>query len=199
MVESLTLIDEDGRAILSDVSFTIHRGEVLGIAGVEGNGQAELVESIMGMRKRVRGTVRLGGEDITAWPTRRRREAGIAYIPEDRSRHGLLLEAPLWENRMLGHQTQPPNSKGALIDRKGAKRDTQRIVDEYDVRTPVDRRARLGAVGRQPAEAHRRPGDEQRPERCSSPRTRPAASTSARRPRSGTCCARPGPRGSRCC
>jgi simple sugar transport system ATP-binding protein len=135
VVEGLTLVDEDGRAILSDVSFTIHRGEVLGIAGVEGNGQAELVESIMGMRKAT-GSVRLGSEDIALWPTRRRREAGIAYIPEDRSRHGLLLESPLWENRMLGHQTQPPNSRGALLDRKGAKRDTQRIVAEYDVRTP---------------------------------------------------------------
>ena len=135
VIEGLTLVDEDGRAILSDVSFTIHRGEVLGIAGVEGNGQAELVESIMGMRK-ASGTVRLGSQDIALWPTRRRREAGIAYIPEDRSRHGLLLESPLWENRMLGHQTQPPNSKGALLDRKGAKRDTERIVAEYDVRTP---------------------------------------------------------------
>jgi len=60
----------------------------------------------------------------------------MAYIPEDRSRHGLLLEAPLWENRMLGHQTQEPNSRGPLIDRAGARRDTERIVKEYDVRTP---------------------------------------------------------------
>ncbi len=109
---------------------------MLGIAGVEGNGQAELVESIMGMRKLSAGRVQLAAEDITAWSTRRRRESGIAYIPEDRSRHGLLLESPLWENRMLGHQTQAPNSKGVLLDRAGPRSDTQRIVDEYDVRTP---------------------------------------------------------------
>jgi simple sugar transport system ATP-binding protein len=109
---------------------------VLGIAGVEGNGQAELVETIMGMHTPAAGTVRLESDDITTWSTRRRREAGVGYIPEDRTRHGLLLEAPLWENRILGHQTQRPNSKGVLIDRKGAKADTQRIVEEYDVRTP---------------------------------------------------------------
>jgi simple sugar transport system ATP-binding protein len=136
VVEGVTLRTEDGRELLGDVGFVIHRGEVLGIAGVEGNGQAELVETIMGMRTPASGTVRLAGTDITGWSTRRRRESGVAYIPEDRTRHGLLLEAPLWENRMLGHQTQPPNSKGPLVDRRGAKQDTERIVAEYDVRTP---------------------------------------------------------------
>jgi ABC-type uncharacterized transport system ATPase subunit len=135
-VEHLSLAGPGERLLLDDISFTIHQGEVLGIAGVEGNGQAELVETIMGMRTASGGAVRLGDTDVTHWSTRRRREAGMGYIPEDRTRHGLLLEAPLWENRMLGHQTVPPNAKGALIDRKGAKVDTERIVREYDVRTP---------------------------------------------------------------
>jgi simple sugar transport system ATP-binding protein len=126
----------DGRALLADIGFRIHAGEVLGIAGVEGNGQAELVETIMGMRHPTTGTIRLGDTDITMWSTRQRREAGISYIPEDRIRHGLLLEAPLWENRMLGHQTLPPSAKGFLLDPAATKRDTQRIVEEYDVRTP---------------------------------------------------------------
>ena len=82
------------------------------------------------------GTVHLGGQDVTGWSTRRRREGGIGYVPEDRHRHGLLLDAPLWENRVLGHQTEAPNVKGALIDRGAARRDTERIVREYDVRTP---------------------------------------------------------------
>jgi simple sugar transport system ATP-binding protein len=60
----------------------------------------------------------------------------MAYVPEDRHRHGLLLEAPLWENRILGHQTQEPNVNGPWIDRGGARRDTQRIIEQYDVRTP---------------------------------------------------------------
>jgi general nucleoside transport system ATP-binding protein len=134
-LEGLSL-EEDGRALLTDISFTIHKGEVLGIAGVEGNGQAELVETIMGIRTATAGRVLYEGEDITRWGTRERREAGIGYIPEDRTRHGLLLEAPLWENRMLGHQTQPPNARGPLVDIRGAKADTRRIVSEYDVRTP---------------------------------------------------------------
>ncbi|MBQ0987364.1 ABC transporter ATP-binding protein [Streptomyces sp. F63] len=135
---SLSATDPDGvvRAVLDDVSFTIHRGEVLGIAGVEGNGQAELVEAVMGMRIPDGGTVVLDGDDLTHAPTRRRREDGIGYIPEDRQRHGLLLEAPLWENRILGHVTERPNSRGGLLDIKAARADTQRIVQEYDVRTP---------------------------------------------------------------
>lgn len=134
----LTQTDLDGveRVILDDVSFTIHRGEVLGIAGVEGNGQSELVEAIMGMRTADRGTVALNGTDVTRTPTRKRREAGVGYIPEDRHRHGLLLEAPLWENRVLGHVTERPNSKGGLLDLRAARADTERIVRDYDVRTP---------------------------------------------------------------
>ena len=135
-VAGLSLANDAGRLLLDDVSLTIHAGEILGVAGVEGNGQAELVETVMGMRTPLSGTVVLGDEDITAWSTRARREAGVGYIPEDRSRHGLLLEASLWENRVLGHQTRAPNARGALIDRKGARADTQRIVAEYDVRTP---------------------------------------------------------------
>ncbi|MEV8633306.1 ABC transporter ATP-binding protein [Streptosporangium sp. NPDC051023] len=134
-VRNLTVRSADGRPLVEGVGFDIHRGEVLGIAGVEGNGQAELVEAVMGMRSS-EGEIRLGEEDISAWPTLRRREAGIGYIPEDRHRHGLLLEAPLWENRILGHQTQRPNVKGPWIDRAGARKDTRRIVEEYDVRTP---------------------------------------------------------------
>ncbi|KAB7852452.1 ABC transporter ATP-binding protein [Streptomyces mobaraensis] len=134
----LSATDSDGvvRTVLDGIGFTIHKGEVLGLAGVEGNGQAELVETIMGMRDPDRGTVTLDGAEITHTPTRKRREGGIGYIPEDRHRHGLLLEAPLWENRILGHVTEKPNSKGALLDNKAARADTERIVREFDVRTP---------------------------------------------------------------
>ncbi|MER5427071.1 ABC transporter ATP-binding protein, partial [Streptosporangium roseum] len=134
-VRGLAVHSAEDRCIVDDVSFEIRKGEVLGIAGVEGNGQAELVEAIMGMRA-AEGEIHLSEHDISAWSTLRRREAGIGYIPEDRHRHGLLLEAPLWENRILGHQTRRPNVKGPWIDRAGARKDTQRIVEEYDVRTP---------------------------------------------------------------
>jgi simple sugar transport system ATP-binding protein len=119
-VEGVTARAPDGRVIVDNASFVIHRGEIVGLAGVEGNGQAELVETIMGMRPLESGRIVLGDREISAWQTRHRR----------------LLESPLWENRMLGHQTERPNARGPLIDRAGARRDTRRIVEVYDVRTP---------------------------------------------------------------
>jgi ABC-type uncharacterized transport system ATPase subunit len=135
VLDGLTVCAPDGRKLIDDVGFTIHRGEVVGIAGVEGNGQAELAEAIMGMRAAT-GTIALAGQDVSAWSTRQRREAGIGYIPEDRHRQGLLLDASLWENRILGHQTERPNARGFLLDVAGARRDTQRIAADYDVRAP---------------------------------------------------------------
>jgi simple sugar transport system ATP-binding protein len=128
--------DEDGRAVLSDVSLTIHAGEILGIAGVEGNGQAELVDAIMGIRPLSAGHVLLRGVDVTGKSTLARREAGVGFIPEDRHRQGLILEGSLWENRILGHQTRAPASNGWLLTRSAARADTRRIVEQFDVRTP---------------------------------------------------------------
>ncbi|MGZ5370328.1 ABC transporter ATP-binding protein [Aeromicrobium sp.] len=138
------------RPLLDDINFTIHKGEILGIAGVEGNGQSELVEAIMGMRPDTTGHVEVSGKDLGTASTRERRESGIGYIPADRQRHGLLLDASIWENRVLGHQTREPNIAGPFIDRGGARKDTQRIVDEYDVRTPsIDVLARALSGGNQ--------------------------------------------------
>ena len=97
----------------------------------------------------------------------RRREAGIGYIPEDRHRHGLLLDAPLWENRILGHQTRPPSGQGPLDRPRRRPRATPSASSsEYDVRTPGIDTLAARAVRRQPAEADRRPRDERRPRRC---------------------------------
>jgi simple sugar transport system ATP-binding protein len=135
-VAHLTVRAVDGRAIVDDVSFRVRRGEVVGIAGVLGNGQAELVEALIGLRPAAVGRIVLGGADITSWDTRHRREAGIAYIPEDRHRQGLLLPSPLWENTMLGHQTVAPYERGMWIDRRGARSRTSELIHEYDVRVP---------------------------------------------------------------
>ncbi|MFI2372941.1 ABC transporter ATP-binding protein [Streptomyces sp. NPDC018833] len=134
----LTATDPDGvvREVLGGIDFTIHKGEVMGIAGVEGNGQTELIEALIGLRDPDSGVITLNTADISHAPTRKRREAGIGYIPEDRHRHGLLLESPLWENRILGHVTEAPNSRRGLLDLAAARKDTERIVREYDVRTP---------------------------------------------------------------
>jgi simple sugar transport system ATP-binding protein len=109
---------------------------VLGIAGVEGNGQAELVDAIMGIRPIAAGSISLAGHDVGHLSTAARREAGVGFIPEDRHRQGLILEGTLWENRVLGHQTRRPSARGWLLDRSAARADTRRIVDTFDVRTP---------------------------------------------------------------
>jgi simple sugar transport system ATP-binding protein len=139
-VERLDLAgDGGGRPLLSGVDLVVRAGEVLGIAGVEGNGQTELVETIMGMRRAGGGRIVLAGKDITRAHTLERREAGIGYVPEDRTRHGLLATQPLWANRILGYQSRRPIARGGflgLLDRAAARRDTERIVTEFDVRTP---------------------------------------------------------------
>ncbi len=134
-VAGLTIF-EGGRPVVENASLTVHRGEIVGIAGVEGNGQAELIGAIIGIDHPITGTITLRGEDITQWSVRQRREAGIGYVPQDRHAEGLLLSSPLWENAALGHQTQKPYSKGWWIDRKGSRQRTEEIREEFDVRTP---------------------------------------------------------------
>jgi general nucleoside transport system ATP-binding protein len=136
-VRNVTVLDEAERVVVDDASFDVHRGEILGIAGVEGNGQTELIDALVGTRTVATGSIELKGEDTTLWSVRRRREHGLAYVPQDRQREGLLLEAPLWENAALGHQTGPPFSKGIWFDRHGARTRTDEIVSAFDVRTPT--------------------------------------------------------------
>ncbi|GGM59514.1 sugar ABC transporter ATPase [Longimycelium tulufanense] len=136
-LRGLTLRAEgDGRELLHDLDLTVRAGEILGIAGVEGNGQTELVETIMGIRRASAGRILLSGKDITRVGTLARREAGIGYVPEDRHRYGLLLTQPLWWNRILGYQTRRPTARRGWLDRAGARQDTERIVRDFDVRTP---------------------------------------------------------------
>src|SRR6476619_3024761 len=140
-LRGLTVATPGGRPAVDGVDLVVRAGEVVGIAGVEGNGQAELVDAIMGLRPLAAGTILLAADgttlvDIAEWSTRARREAGIGFIPEDRHRQGMLLEATLWENRILGHQTRPPAAKGWFIDKKAARADTERIMKDYDVRAP---------------------------------------------------------------
>jgi simple sugar transport system ATP-binding protein len=114
-VRELNLSGAGPRSLLTDVSLTIHAGEVLGIAGVEGNGPGGAGRGHHGHAGRARPAgCCWPGQDLSRTSTRHRREAGIGYIPEDRHRHGLLLDAPLWENRVLGHQDRKPNVKGPV-------------------------------------------------------------------------------------
>jgi ABC-type uncharacterized transport system ATPase subunit len=149
-VTNLTVLDDEGRAAVADVSFRVHRGEVLGIAGIEGNGQAELIDAVIGTADHARGRIVLMGDDITKASVRHRREAGVGFVPQDRHEEGLLLDASLWENAALGHQTKSPFSKGFWLDRKGSRERTEQIRQEFDVRSPgVDVTARALSGGNQ--------------------------------------------------
>jgi simple sugar transport system ATP-binding protein len=122
---------------LDGVSFAIHRGEVVGIAGVEGNGQTELVEAVMGLHNADHGSITLFGDDITRVSTGDRRHLGIGYIPEDRQKDGMILSFSLWENAALGHQWEQPYGDGRWIDKEGALQRTEQIIRDFDVRTPA--------------------------------------------------------------
>ncbi|HSJ90561.1 MAG TPA: ABC transporter ATP-binding protein [Ilumatobacter sp.] len=149
-VAGLTVLDADGRRAVDDVSLTVHRGEVLGVAGIEGNGQSELIDALIGITEPAAGRITILGEDISRASVRHRREAGIGFVPQDRTSDGLLLDATLWENAALGHQTKAPFSKGFWIDRAGARERTEKIREEFDVRSPgVDTSARARSGGNQ--------------------------------------------------
>jgi simple sugar transport system ATP-binding protein len=136
-LDNLTVksVETGGRDPVHEVSFTVHRGEIVGIAGVEGNGQSELVRALVGLLPST-GRILLDGTDIAKLSTRQRRDAGIGYISEDRQKDGLVLGFTLWENAALGHQHVAPFAKGPWLNVGGAKARTDEIVEEFDVRTP---------------------------------------------------------------
>ncbi len=123
------------RDLISQVTFDLHAGEVVGIAGVEGNGQAELVEAIMGLREYT-GVIEFSGHDMNHLSVAHRRDLGIGLIPEDRQRQAMMMESPLWENRILGHQRGKPVMNGFVLDKKTTIADTKAIMEEFDVRAP---------------------------------------------------------------
>lgn len=134
-VEQINLV-RGNRSLLADISFAVHSGEIVGIAGVEGNGQEEILEVILGLQAQTSGRVLLKSIELQHVDTRHRRDAGIGYIPADRQRDGLMLSATLWENTALGHQRQEPASDGLWINRAALRTHTQKIIEKFDVRTP---------------------------------------------------------------
>ena len=126
---------------LNDISFEVRAGEIVGIAGVEGNGQTELIEVIAGLQHSSDGSFALGGHDLSQSSARRIKELGIAHIPEDRHRRGLLLEFDLADNSILGtHYRQPVVPPGfgslGLIDGRAVERKAERLIHDFDVRPP---------------------------------------------------------------
>lgn len=135
-VENLSVYDQRGLEAVRNLSFHVRAGEILGIAGVQGNGQTELVEALTGLRTPHQGSVHLGGIDVTASPPRPMIENGLAHIPEDRQRHGLVLSFPVADNLILCTYYQPPFAHNYVIQNKAVDEYARRLVEEFDVRTP---------------------------------------------------------------
>jgi simple sugar transport system ATP-binding protein len=137
-VRNLSVAGPGDKHVVDDVSFTIRAGEVLGVAGVEGNGQFELCEAILGQLHPLSGTVIIAGDDITDTTPHHRLVNGLSYIPFDRHREGLLLEAPLWENTLLGRDADEQFLKGPFINAAATRADSRQVIREFDVRTPSE-------------------------------------------------------------
>ncbi|MGH7713611.1 MAG: ATP-binding cassette domain-containing protein, partial [Gemmatimonadaceae bacterium] len=116
------------------VSFDVHSGEILGIAGVEGNGQTELIEAIAGLRPVTSGQITLGGVDLIAHTVRERADHGLSHIPEDRHRRGLILEYTIADNLILGQQHE--YSKRGMLDRRVIAVNASARIRDFDIRPP---------------------------------------------------------------
>ena len=135
-IADLYVSGDRGLEQVSGVDFTVREGEILGIAGVQGNGQTELVEALTGLRPVESGTVRFDGADITGTSRRDRIEKGIAYIPEDRQEEGIVMDYDLVRNSLLGFQTTAPYVERGVVDWPAVRDHAEGIVEEYDVQPP---------------------------------------------------------------
>ena len=136
VVKNLTVLDDRNQQMVDGISFSVNDGEILAIAGVQGNGQTELAEAILGLRKIHSGSITVAGKDLTKSNVRQVLEAGVGYIPEDRKKDGLVGEFTIAENLMLDGSFGKPFAKGVQID--FAKRDeiASKLIQEFDIRTP---------------------------------------------------------------
>jgi simple sugar transport system ATP-binding protein len=135
-VTNLMVLDERKQLAVDGVSLQVRAGEVLGVAGVQGNGQTELVEALTGMRKPLSGSIRLLGQEISQATPRKITEMGVAHVPEDRQQDGLVLSFPISDNLVLNTYYQEPYARGAVLQEKPILENAQRLIKEFDIRTP---------------------------------------------------------------
>jgi general nucleoside transport system ATP-binding protein len=134
-VSDLHVPDDRGHDAVAGISFNVRAGEVLGIAGVQGNGQTELCEALLGLRPVTGGSVRLDGRDITADSPRQRIRAGIGYVPEDRQADGLVAGFSVADNMILDVYDRPPYARGLALDLAASRQNAVARVEQFDVRT----------------------------------------------------------------
>ncbi len=134
-VSNLTISDHTGRSLVKNVSFEVRAGEVLAVAGVQGNGQSELAESMVGLQEHVTGSIKLEGQEITKSSVRDALHAGIAFVPESREEDGLISSFSIEENLILDLHDLPPYAKGPVISQTVVSAEAEKRVKEFDIRT----------------------------------------------------------------
>jgi simple sugar transport system ATP-binding protein len=149
-VQGLVVKDSRGLKVVEGLDLQIRAGEVLGIAGIDGNGQTELIEAISGLKKPESGKVLLNGKDVTGHTPRKMTEAGIGHIPQDRHKHGLVLDYSIRDNMVLQTYYKEPFSKRGLMNYKAVAEKAKALIEKFDVRTPsIDVPARALSGGNQ--------------------------------------------------
>jgi len=135
-VENLKVRSDRGQEVVRGVSFSVRAGEILGIAGVAGNGQDELIEAITGLRRSAGGAVSLAGQNITSWSVRERREHGLGYVPGDRQKYGLVLGFPISDNLVLTQYYNRPFARGIQREDAAIEKWARDRIEQFDIRTP---------------------------------------------------------------
>ena len=135
-VEGVSALGIAGTEALDDVTFDVHKGEILGIAGVSGNGQKELAEVVAGLRETTSGRVIKGGVDISSWSPGKRTESGLGYIPEERMHDGVVQQFSVAENLILQDHTRPPFSKRTFLNFKAIAKVSRDLVSDFRIKTP---------------------------------------------------------------
>jgi ABC-type uncharacterized transport system ATPase subunit len=125
-----------GQAALRDVTLEVHAGEILGVAGVSGNGQRELADVVAGLRALSGGSVEMDGRNVSAWSPGKRTDAGLAYIPEERMHDGIVQEFSVAENLVLQDYDHAPNSKGIFLNFDAIAQRGRELVADFNIRTP---------------------------------------------------------------
>jgi ABC-type uncharacterized transport system ATPase subunit len=133
-IEHLNVRNAKGLLGVKDLSLELRSGEILGLCGIDGNGQTELVRAITGLSEVESGRILLGGRDIAALPIKRRLDLGLGHIPEDRQKHGLVLDFRLDENLVVHSYLRPPFSRAGILDNAAVRANAERLIAEFDVR-----------------------------------------------------------------
>lgn len=137
VLQGVQMVDDYGRALLDDIDLTVRAGEIVGIAGIQGNGQTELVEAITGLLPLAAGTVTFLDTDITDFTPRRRHEVGIAHVPEDRNHMGMVGSFTVAENLVLDSYYSQPYSRRGVLDGQAIRESAETLVRDFDVRPPI--------------------------------------------------------------